>query len=143
MTAGNCIKNTRQRDAIESTLAGAIGPLTVAEVHAGAKSRAARLGIATVYRALKELTGCGRVRAVLLPDGEARYELTREGHHHHFHCRACARTWCQDFCPVGLPDGASLPSGFLVESHELVMYGLCRACAVKPKPARKGSLPVK
>jgi Fur family ferric uptake transcriptional regulator len=126
-------KSTRQREAIGKILAGARGPLTVAEILGQARADVACLGIATVYRNLKKMADLGQVRDVVLPDGQVRYEARREGHHHHFHCRSCQRTWCQDFCPVGLPDGASLPSGFLVESHELVMYGLCRACAGKPK----------
>jgi Fur family ferric uptake transcriptional regulator len=129
-------KPTRRREAVLAALVGALGPLKVSEVHAAAGVKVPGLGIATVYRALNHLLECGRLKEVTLPDGEARYELNREGHHHHFHCRSCQRTWCQDFCPVGLPDGASLPSGFLVESHDLVMYGLCRACAGKTPSAR-------
>ena len=96
----------------------------------GAHRHAPGLGLATVYRNLKALVSEGRVVAVELPGEAARYEPAGKGHHHHFRCRGCARIFdlvgnrkgCQ-------PPGARAPRGFVVESHEILVYGRCAACA--------------
>jgi len=119
-------RNTRQRDAIRTALAGAGRPLSPQEVLAAARQGHPGLGIATVYRTLKALLEDGSVRAVELPGVPARYELAGKRHHHHFHCRACDGVFEVDACPAGirrLP-----PGGFRLERHEIILYGLCAGC---------------
>ena len=120
-------RNTRQRDVIERALAAAPGPLSVAELHAGARAALPDLGVATVYRALRRLQDEGKVRALTL-DGESRFERADLGHHHHFACRVCGGVFDLPVCPVELPRGTLYPGGYLVEAHEITLYGVCPAC---------------
>lgn len=121
-------RHTRQRDIILQVLARAEGPLSVPELLARAQGELPSLGIATVYRTLKLLQEDGRVRAISL-DGESRFERADLGHHHHFACRVCGGVFDLALCPVALPSGTVYPGGFVVEAHEVTLYGLCPRCA--------------
>jgi len=94
------------------------------------------LGIATVYRNLRALAGDGWLREVELPgDGPSRFEVAGKDHHHHFHCRRCDRVYEVDACPGDLR--ALAPPGFRPETHEIILYGLCAACAANPQMPSK------
>lgn len=120
---------TKQRAAVREAIAGAGRPLTPQEILELAKSGAPGLGIATVYRAVKGLTAEGTIRAVDLPAQSTRYEFAACGHHHHFQCRACDRVFDVHGCRGQLPQMA-LPPGFIVDDHEVTLYGRCGQCAV-------------
>jgi Fur family transcriptional regulator, ferric uptake regulator len=121
-------RQTRQRDQIVSVIRAASGPLTVQEILERAQQELPGLGVATVYRTLNLLQEAGQVNTVILPTGETRYEMSDIGHHHHFQCRVCQQVYDLDHCPVSVPDGASLGKGYVVENHELTLYGVCPAC---------------
>jgi Fur family ferric uptake transcriptional regulator len=85
------------------------------------------LGIATVYRAIKSLVEEGWALPVELPGMPDRFERSGKDHHHHFHCRGCGKVFEVDDCHAEIPKLA--PDGFLVEDHEVFLYGRCPACA--------------
>lgn len=120
-------RDTQQRRAIGAALDEADRPLGPQEVLDAARRRSPGLGIATVYRTLKAWVESGRLQQVDLPGEPPRYERTGKSHHHHFHCRRCDRVYEIDGCPEGLR--GLTPPGFSLESHELVLYGRCSACA--------------
>jgi Fur family transcriptional regulator, ferric uptake regulator len=122
-------RRTRQRAAILGVIEGANGPLSVAEIHEAAGKEIPGLGIATVYRNVKFLKEEGHIVSVELPGEEPRYEPEGRGHHHHFRCTNCERTFDLEGCPVGIPEGTTLPGGYKVEGHSLTLYGRCSACA--------------
>ena len=127
-------RDTRQRRAIRRVLEKSGNPLSTREVLVAAHRHAPTLGVATVYRNLKALVEEGWLKAVELPGEPTRYEPAGLSHHHHFRCRGCARIFdlvgnrkggrkgCQ-------PPGARAPKGFVVESHEILVYGRCASCA--------------
>jgi Fur family ferric uptake transcriptional regulator len=119
-------RRTRQRDAVEQAIAGTAAPLTAEEVLATARRASPGLGLATVYRTLKRLVEAGQVVTVELPGEPARYESAHLAHHHHFHCRSCSRVFEVLDCPRQLE--RITPQGFVLERHEVVLYGLCRSC---------------
>ncbi|GMA16779.1 transcriptional repressor [Deinococcus metallilatus] len=127
-------RSTRQRDVITRVLDGAEGPLAVGEVLIRAQTDLPGLGVATVYRTLKLLTEQGHIHPVTL-DGETRYERAGRGHHHHFSCTGCGRVFTLHTCPVALPSGTVYPGGFIVEAHEVTLYGRCPECAAAPTDA--------
>ena len=120
-------RKTQQRDAIRQVLEAADRPLSPQEVLKSAKRRSPGLGIATVYRALKTLSDEGFLVPVDLPGEASRFELAGKKHHHHFHCRDCGRAFDLEGCVPTVQKLA--PKGFRVEDHEVVLYGLCAACA--------------
>lgn len=122
-------RQTRQRDAIFQVIEETSGPLAVEEIHQRAKKNLPKLGIATVYRALKLMLESRQIQQVNMPSGETRYESAHLGHHDHFQCRLCHKVFDLDICPLQLKTGTILPGGYMVEGHELTISGLCAKCA--------------
>lgn len=129
-------RSTRQRSAIRAAIDAAQRPLSPQEVLAASQTAVAGLGLATVYRNLKLLVEAGEIQQVTLPGDSARYEPARQAHHHHFQCTRCQRVFDVHHCPGDMAHMA--PAGFLVEGHELTLYGCCQDCAppVRGKPVR-------
>jgi Fur family ferric uptake transcriptional regulator len=130
-------RRTAQRQAIREAFADAGRPLDVHEAHARAAEQLPRLGVATVYRAINDLVDEGFLRRVELPGEPARFELADLEHHHHFRCTRCDRVFDIEGC--ALAGHADLPEGFVAESHEVVYYGRCPACAKRRNKRRKSS----
>jgi len=119
-------RDTAQRRAIQSVFSSENRPLTPQELLEGAQVAVPQLGLATVYRTLKRLTEAGAVMVVDVPGEPQRYELAGKGHHHHFSCRLCGRMFEMSGCPGDLE--RLVPKGFLMEDHEVFIYGRCRDC---------------
>ncbi len=120
-------RNTRQRQAILSALTQADRPLGPQEILGLAQVSVPRLGIATVYRNVRDLVESGRVGVVLLPGSPDRYELAGKHHHHHFLCRQCDRVFELEVCTDNFE--TVTPQGFNLERHEVTLYGLCAGCS--------------
>ena len=121
-------RRTEQKRAIQQAFGQTKRPLRPDEVLGVAQRVVPSLGIATVYRNLKRMCAEGVLRVVQLP-GEltTMYELADLHHHHHFHCGRCERVFDVDVCPGDF--AAMAPQGFVVQKHELVLYGSCAECA--------------
>jgi len=138
--------NTRQRTAIRDAIAEAGRPLLPQEVLVAAQEHTASLSIATVYRNIRALVDEGELRSVNLPGENARFEVAslQHHHHHHFQCAHCQRVFDVHACPGDLSRLA--PAGFVIEGHDLTLYGRCKDCAtpageqptVLPGPDRSG-----
>ena len=122
-------RNTRQNEAIRNTIIGAGRPLSIDEIHDGAKSDVASLGVRTVYRAVRRLEENGEVVRVSVPGQTDRYEAAEaaSNHHHHFHCIVCDKMFDVEGCPGRL--ASMVPEGFVLEHHEITLSGRCDACA--------------
>lgn len=120
-------RRTNQREAIKSALTEAGRPLSPQEILTAARILAPGIGIATVYRAIKDLTEEEWLAAVEIPGEPARYERGGKPHHHHFHCRGCARVFEVDACPGQF--ARITPPGFVLEGHEILLRGLCPDCS--------------
>jgi len=119
-------RTTRQRHAIRQALHLAERPLLPMEILDLARTIVPALGLATVYRNLKLLVDAQEVQPVELPGEPARYELHGHPHHHHFHCRTCHKVFDVHACPGNMQSLA--PPGFVVDGHELTLYGVCGEC---------------
>jgi len=106
-------------------------PLSTAEIFTAVKRQIPRLGIATVYRAIKGFLEDGGIRQVDLPGQPSRWELAGKAHHHHFLCGDCNRLFEIQGCPGDLSH--LLPKGYALESHNILLAGKCRDCLVKKR----------
>lgn len=120
-------RRTRQREAIKRTLHERGRPLSPREILSDARQSVSGMGLATVYRTLKLLASEGVVQAVEIPGESPRYELAGKEHHHHFCCRVCGGVYEVEGCCSHVNE--SVPPGFEVEGHEVVLFGRCDACA--------------
>jgi len=120
-------RNTGQRKVIREVFEQSDRPLSTTEILKAAQRRRPGLGIATVYRTVRLLLDSGWLSTVKLPGEPPRYEMAGKPHHHHFYCNYCGRVF-------EVPGSLQLldtivPAGFLLEGHDLVLNGRCRACA--------------
>ena len=104
------------------------GELSGQDLHARLRGGPAAMGLATVYRHLRQLQQRGLVRCRHLPSGEALYAPT-ERDEHHLTCVDCGSTRVLSHCPV---HGLHLPGeelgDFLPMYHTLEFFGLCGRC---------------
>lgn len=125
-------RKTRQRTAIREAFETADRPLSPLQVLEAAQTAAEGLGIATVYRNIKEMVDEGWLSALDLPGAPTLYERSGKAHHHHFHCDGCSRVFELHGCIPRIEQLAG--RRFSVRRHELVLYGRCADCR---KTARK------
>jgi Fur family transcriptional regulator, ferric uptake regulator len=103
-------------------------------LYAELRAQKHRLGLATVYRALKHLQLQGIVQARSLPNGEAVYSLVSE-EKHYVTCVKCGTSVPLAHCPI---DEQVLPQAiathqesaprFKIFYHTLEFFGLCSPC---------------
>jgi Fur family ferric uptake transcriptional regulator len=121
-------RKTRQKQAVQEAFASAGRPLSPQEVASLAQETVPSLGIATAYRAIKELVDARWLISVATPAG-TRFELADLKHHHHFFCRDCSQTYDIEGCVGDVEQ--FIPQGFVAEGHELTITGQCKACKVR------------
>lgn len=128
-------RNTRQRDAVLAAIEHAGRALTPGEILALAQTSVASLNLSTIYRQITALQEEARIVKVLLPGQAARFEAAcaddhhrgAAHHHHHFHCDTCDRVYALHACPGSMQELA--PAGFVVQSHQITLRGLCADCS--------------
>lgn len=111
--------------------------MTPPEILEKAQRLVPKLGIATVYRNIKAMADVGEISAVPLPGDRLYYELSHKAHehHHHFQCNQCERVFDVHGCDDGF--ASLVPQGFIVQSHDLTLYGTCPECATKHSANKK------
>ena len=119
-------RNTKQKQLVAQVLQKTERPLTVQEILSRAQKHLPALGIATVYREIGRLIDAGELRLVAIPGDPPRYE-TPKHHHHHFKCTGCDEVFELDGCLKNI--AKLVPKGFTHETHDITLYGMCRACA--------------
>jgi Fur family transcriptional regulator, ferric uptake regulator len=105
--------------------------LTVQEIYDRVRAEGARLGIASVYRAVDGLVDLGLVQRIDLGDGVARFERADPtgDHHHHLVCDDCGKV--EPFEDNGLEAALERVAGgrgFDVAAHDVVLRGACGDC---------------
>ena len=123
------LANTEQREVIVSILKETDRPLTREEILELGRSHLPRLGIATVNRAIREMTENFEIVGIEYPGQPRRYELPVGREHPHFICRTCDRVFdlptSMELPPV------KVPHGFVVTGGEIVYSGTCAECSGK------------
>ena len=121
---------TPQRRVVCQTLSGAERHLSAEEIHARAGGLAPELNLASVYRTLALLGELGLARQVQLGDGKGQWEVAHPDDAFHLVCRGCGVVAHHagdlvDRVRAHLTHG----HGFTPEAIDLVVRGLCEACA--------------
>lgn len=119
-------RRTPQRHILRNVFKKAARPLSAQEALIEAKKTLPRLGLATAYRAINEMLEEGFLNVVSLPGDFQRFEISKREHHHFFQCNACDKVYDVEGCPGNIPK--VVPQGFHLESHELILYGVCQSC---------------
>ncbi|HYF26744.1 MAG TPA: Fur family transcriptional regulator [Baekduia sp.] len=122
------------RSAVIDALAQAGGCVGAQELADRLRDAGRRVGTASVYRTLGVLGELELVRGRDVGEGVARYELVLPSGHHHHHvvCERCGATAAfEDDELEAAIDRAARRAPYAVRDHEVVLRGLCPACASK------------
>jgi Fur family ferric uptake transcriptional regulator len=130
VTFGGAPRHTRQRRAVLAAL-GQTGSFRSAQViHASIRQSGEKIGLATVYRALKMLSDAGEVDVVRDDAGEQLYRRCGAAHHHHLVCVSCGTAVEVESAPMERwASKVGAAHGFSDISHSLEVFGTCARCA--------------
>jgi len=126
-------KLTPQRQAILDIINQSDKHWDADEVAFSLKEQGTAIGMATVYRGLAVLADKGLIDSVQLAD-KKRYERADKSHHDHLVCTACGDI--EEFCEPEIEkmqDLVAKERGFAMQGHQLLMFGLCKACQKQEK----------
>ncbi len=126
------VRPTANRILIVKTLAEQAGPTSVRDLERVLLT----VDKSNIFRALTLFKENGLVHQIEEGDGTAGYELCMshsseedDDLHVHFYCEHCHKTICLADIPV---PSVRMPEGYLAESVNYVVKGLCPECARKP-----------
>ncbi|MFM7435953.1 MAG: Fur family transcriptional regulator [Vulcanococcus sp.] len=98
------------------------------DLHALLRQGPQPMGLATVYRHLRQLQQRGLIRCRHLPSGEALFAPV-ERDEHHLTCVDCGTTLVLEHCPMHEVElHGDHAEGFQMLFHTLEFFGLCRRC---------------
>jgi len=108
--------------------------LTAQQIFDRLRSEGRRVGIATVYRVLDQLSERGLLQRVDVGAGTARYEaaLPSGEHHHHLVCDGCGKVeaFADDELEAVIHK-VERRTGYSVAGHDVVLRGACRECVLR------------
>ena len=121
------VRSTRQAKAVAEVLPTLPGFRSAPEIHAALRGAGERIGLATVYRQLRVLTGRGRVDTIRGVGGEMLYRHRRVSPpHYHLACRACGVSVEVDASEVRRwAERVAAQAGFTSVADTVQLSGLC------------------
>ncbi len=127
---------TEQRAAVYRYLAGTDTHPTADEVLVAVRRELPSISLATVYKSLETLVGCGLAIKLTYTDASSRYD-GRTDPHHHARCLACGRV---TDLPGKLPqteidDLRERARNFTVVGYRFELSGYCSDCVPEGGPA--------
>ncbi len=126
----NNLKSSHSRNIILKIFLNSTQHLTSEELYNLTKGKIPNIGMATIYRTLKLFCDCGIASELHFSKGKSRYEpLFNIKHHDHLICKNCGQVIevCDDEIER-LQESLSEKHNFMMESHKLEIYGLCKEC---------------
>lgn len=131
---GRELRYTRGRRDVVTTMAGAGGPLSAAEVR---DEIGGALPLSSIYRSLTVLEDAGVLAPHHGTKGVTRYELAEwlRGHHHHLICIDCGSVEDVDVREeqerqvASVVDRISAAASFVPINHALEIEGRCARCS--------------
>lgn len=122
-------RNTWQREAVRARLAEAQGFVSAQQLFSVLRDEGSKIGLATVYRNLAQLTEAGEADSLQSLDGENLFRSCSTGHHHHLICRRCGDT--REIEARIVEEWASrvgAEHGFTEIEHVVDLFGVCERC---------------
>jgi Fur family peroxide stress response transcriptional regulator len=120
---------TEQRAAVYRYLAHTDVHPTADEVFLAVREDVPGISLATVYKNLETLVGCGLAVKLTFPDESARYDGCTDPHHH-ARCVACGRVMDipGEIAPSEIDELRGRTHGFTVTGYHLQLSGYCATC---------------
>lgn len=92
------------------------------------------IGLATVYRVLTQFEQAGILLRSQFDGGKAVFELNDGDHHDHLICTNCGRV--EEFSDPEIEkrqQRIAKENHYILESHQMMLYGICPKCAKEKK----------
>ncbi|MGJ5893076.1 transcriptional repressor [Streptomyces sp. V2] len=123
-------RKTRQRTAVMRALAGCPDFVSAQALHNQLTEDGVRIGLTTVYRALRDLEASGGADVVRDEAGERLYRIRpAEGHRHYLLCRTCGRSRPVDSDVVEeWARRVAAATGYAAVQHTVELTGICTTC---------------
>ena len=120
---------TEQRAAVYRFLLGTDAHPTADDVFTSVRHDIPDISLATVYKSLETLVGCGLAIKLTYGDGSARYD-GRTDPHHHARCLQCGKVMDvpQKIDANNVVGEIPALDGFAVEGYRLELVGYCSDC---------------
>lgn len=102
--------------------------LTQKELEEALEMQLGQIDRVTLYRTIKVLLAKKVIHQITIGAQTVKYKLAGEhkrSNHPHFHCCKCNRLVCMPQLKIELE---TLPVGFIMQSSNLVIEGVCPAC---------------
>jgi Fur family transcriptional regulator, ferric uptake regulator len=118
------------RTAVVELLARQDCCLTAQEIYDELRGGGRPVALASIYRALDQLSSDGFLQKIELGAGTTRYEPVREDHHHHLVCDRCGKV--EAFADERLERALHRvedETGYRVATHDVVLRGACSDCS--------------
>lgn len=93
------------------------------------------IGLATVYRVLMQFEQAGILVRSQFDGSKAVFELNDGDHHDHLICTTCGTV--EEFSDPEIESRQHIVAdqyGYVLESHTMLLYGICPDCAAKQRP---------
>lgn len=120
---------TEQRAAVYRFLHASTRHPTADEVFTAVRAEIADISLATVYKALETLVGCGLAKKLPYGEESTRFDA-RMDEHFHARCLSCGKI--RDVGGTCLPESLLTEppaDGFRIEGYRLEIVGYCADCA--------------
>ncbi|MFD5736221.1 Fur family transcriptional regulator [Streptomyces sioyaensis] len=123
-------RTTRQRSAVMRVLDNCADFVSAQALHERLATTGVPVGLATVYRTLRELERAGCLDVVRDETGERRYrKRSDDGHRHYLMCRACGRSRPVESEAVEQwAERTGRLSGYAAVEHIVELTGICTRC---------------
>lgn len=127
---------TEQRAAVFHYLVNTDVHPTADEVLVAVRRKLPAISLATVYKSLETLVGCGLAVKLTYADHSARYD-GRTDPHHHARCVVCSRVLDLpgEIAPGEIDALRDRATGFTVTGYRLELSGYCADCLPEGGPA--------
>ena len=103
--------------------------LSAEDVYRALLDEKVEIGLATVYRVLTQFEQAGILMRSQFDGGKAIFELNDGEHHDHLVCTYCGKV--EEFSDAEIEERqhkVAEQRGFEVETHAMVLYGMCADC---------------
>ncbi|MBQ3230330.1 MAG: transcriptional repressor [Clostridia bacterium] len=122
-------RTTKQKMLILSTVCASKAHPTAEQVYDMLKNEMPGLSLGTVYRNLNRMAELGQIRRLSVTNSPDRFDGDLRPHHH-ICCSACGDF--SDYFNVSdesaIDAQISIQTGFEIQRHETVFYGICPKC---------------
>jgi Fur family transcriptional regulator, ferric uptake regulator len=112
--------------------------LTAEDVYKQLLAAGEEVGLATVYRVLTQFETAGMVVRHNFEGGRSVFEINHGSHHDHMVCIECGHVF--EFMDDAIEERqrrVAEKAGFIVDAHQLYMYGVCEGMRRRGKCSKK------